>query len=147
MDMQATPRYARMRGVVPPTNTVTVLISRSGRTVTLHFEPPKPPVVKVHDSLGERDIAVELKRQDAVRFVAKHWPRETVDWVFMDPPYGDPAGAECLAALGGRDTARIGWLVHEGPPAAIEIPEGFSIERVLDFGDSRVTLLRGGLRP
>ncbi len=60
MDMQAVPRHNRMRGIIPPTNTADVLISREGRTVTLHFEPPKTPTAKVHDSLGERGLDLEL---------------------------------------------------------------------------------------
>jgi hypothetical protein len=61
MDLQATPRYARMRGVIPPVNTADVLISRDGRTVTIHFAPPNEPSVKVHDSLGERDLEVAME--------------------------------------------------------------------------------------
>jgi hypothetical protein len=61
MDLQAVPRYSRMRGVAPPVNTADVLISHDGRTVTLHFAPPEVPTVKVHDALGERDLPVELE--------------------------------------------------------------------------------------
>lgn len=60
MDMQATPRYARMRGVIPPVNTADLLISHEGRTVMLHFAPPGAPTAKVHDSLGERGLALAM---------------------------------------------------------------------------------------
>jgi hypothetical protein len=61
MDMQAVPRHARERGIVPPINTIQVLISKSGRTVTLTFAPPKIPTAKVHDTLGERELELKLE--------------------------------------------------------------------------------------
>ena len=89
--------------------------------------------------------AVQVRRSDARRFVETRWPEEPVQWVFLDPPYEGTAGADCLAALGSLDAAKIGVVAYEGPPREISAPGSLLCGRVLDFGDTRITLLRGGL--
>ena len=85
-----------------------------------------------------------LARSYAVDFVRRRWPDEDVHCCFLDPPYGDQAGASCLRELG-THARRLGRVLFEGPDEDVEIPAGLREERRLAFGDTRVTLLRGGL--
>jgi len=78
-----------------------------------------------------------------VDFVRRRWPAADVDYCFLDPPYGDPAGEDCLRELG--RARRLAWVIFEGPDEDMEIPAGLREERKLAFGDTRVTLFRGGL--
>ena len=79
-------------------------------------------------------------------FLSRPWPGAPPDGIFMDPPYGDPAGDEALVLLGRRLTeeGRPVWIVHEGDRAELALPGGLRMERVLHFGDTHVTLLQGG---
>ena len=97
--------------------------------------------------MREAGVDVTVIRRDALGFVREAWPAGPVEWVFLDPPYGDPAGADCLAALAQLRAGKIARVIFEGPGGAIAAPPGLSPERELDFGDTRITLLRGGLRP
>lgn len=89
MDLQARPRHARMRGVVPPVNTADVLIGHEGRTVILHFAPPDAPTAKVHDALGERAVDIKLEAAysggpDDALWIAEC--RVTWEQLGFDPP-------------------------------------------------------------
>ncbi len=61
IDIQAVPRHARERGVEPPVNTVQMLFSCRGRTVTLTFDPPKPPTASMHDALGDHERKMDVE--------------------------------------------------------------------------------------
>lgn len=93
MDTQAIPRHARERGVAPPINVAQVLISHEGRTVVLTFEPPKAPTAAVHDSLGEREFAVEMEHAYRGTAADSLWVVEArVSWDrlgFPSPAEGD----------------------------------------------------------
>jgi len=97
-------------------------------------------------SLGDAELAVSIHRQDALRFVEKRWPQGAVAWVFLDPPYGDEGGLACLEALGRLHAESLSWVAFEGP-ASLSIAAIGSLvpARSLDCGDTRVTLLKGGL--
>lgn len=88
------------------------------------------------------ELAVAWRRQEALRFIAREWPVPAPDGVFLDPPYGDPAGAAALAAIGGLGAAGPAWLAYESEDRELSLPAGLVSERVLRCGDSRVTLLR-----
>lgn len=61
IDTQAVERHARERGVAPPVNTADVLISREGRTVTIHLAPPAAPRASVHDAVGTRPLDIRIE--------------------------------------------------------------------------------------
>jgi 16S rRNA (guanine(966)-N(2))-methyltransferase RsmD len=96
--------------------------------------------------LREAGLDIQVVCADARRFVAEAWPAGPVDWVFLDPPYGDPAGQACLSALARLRGADLDWVIFEGA-AEQAAPAGLRLARVLDCGGSRVTLMRGGLAP
>ncbi len=95
--------------------------------------------------LREAGLVIDVIKRDAARFVRDDWPEGPIEWIFLDPPYGDTGGTDCLAAIGELDPARLGWVVWEGPgDETVDLP-ALVKERVLEFGDTRITLLRGGL--
>ncbi|MBM4118561.1 16S rRNA (guanine(966)-N(2))-methyltransferase RsmD [bacterium] len=88
------------------------------------------------------ELAVAWRRQEALRFIEREWPRPAPDGVFLDPPYGDPAGPAALAAIGRLGAERPVWLAYESADRELVAPPGLVCERALRCGDSRVTLLR-----
>ena len=98
-------------------------------------------------ALGVGEAEATLRREDARRFVQRHWPPGPVAWVFLDPPYGDPAGKSCLEALGDLDPALLGWVIWEGPAEDPPALPRLILARTLDFGDTKLTLWQGGIRP
>ncbi|MCB9514980.1 MAG: RsmD family RNA methyltransferase [Candidatus Krumholzibacteriia bacterium] len=90
------------------------------------------------------ELAMAVRRAEAVDFVRRQWPSPAPGLVFLDPPYGEPLGPALLAALAERRPARV---VYESEDRDVDAPAGLVIERVLRFGDTRVTLLRGGEAP
>lgn len=115
MDMQAVPRYDRMRGIIPPTNTADLLISHQGRTVTIHFEPPEPPSLSVHDSLGERPLRAKLEWAYSGSMEDPLWTCE-VRATWSDLGFPAPAGDDEWALNIYRDIrffsnwSFIGWM-------------------------------------
>jgi 16S rRNA (guanine966-N2)-methyltransferase len=90
------------------------------------------------------ELAIGVCRAEALTFLRRRWPSPPPGLVFLDPPYGEPLGPALLAALAARRPARI---VYESEDRDLDAPGGLVIERVLRFGDTRVTLLRGGEAP
>lgn len=95
-----------------------------------------------------RAAAPELElrgvRAEALRFIENDWPVHSLDGIFMDPPYGDPAGESALAALARLRAGDFQWLVFESEDRELAPPPGLATERILRFGDTRLTLLRSG---
>jgi len=97
--------------------------------------------------LREAGAAAAVHRADARRFVERQWPAGPVAWVFLDPPYDDPAGPACLAALAARHADGLGWVAYESRDAGLAAPPGLMRERVLRCGGTAVVLMRGGVTP
>jgi 16S rRNA (guanine966-N2)-methyltransferase len=97
--------------------------------------------------LREAGAVATTHRGDARRFVERSGPAGAVAWVFLDPPYDDPAGPACLAALAARHADRLGWVAYEGRGAGLDAPPGLTRERVLRCGGTVVILMRGGVTP
>ncbi len=95
---------------------------------------------------AEPDLLMKSHRSAVDLFLSRPWPGGPPDGIFMDPPYGDPAGGAALAMLGLRlaDEGRPVWIAHEGDRAELALPGELRLERVLHFGDTHVTLLQGG---
>ncbi|MCP4548995.1 MAG: 16S rRNA (guanine(966)-N(2))-methyltransferase RsmD [bacterium] len=100
----------------------------------------------LHDADGVALVAAEIHKQDALGFIRSCWPQGHVHLCFLDPPYGDPKGGECLIELGRLHGPRLGLIAFEGPDVDISIPQGLTEERRLICGETRVTLLKGGDR-
>ncbi|MFD0988352.1 16S rRNA (guanine(966)-N(2))-methyltransferase RsmD [Methyloligella solikamskensis] len=88
--------------------------------------------------------ASKIWRRDATRLgpVGTMTP---FDLVFLDPPYGKGLGEKALASL-----AEGGWLapdaiavLEEKSGLTLEIPCAFETLDERDYGDTRITLLRG----
>ncbi len=80
-------------------------------------------------------------------YLRNHWPEGGADLVLMDPPYGDEEGEKSLRLLAELHAAEVGVVAFESEGGReIAAPEGFSVRRTLSFGDSQVTLFRGGKR-
>jgi len=93
------------------------------------------------------ELEITVKRQEVLGFVTEAgggWPTRGVDLVFMDPPYDDPVGPAALAALARGRGDELGLVIYESGEAEPPPPPELEVERVLRFGDTRVTLLRGG---
>jgi 16S rRNA (guanine966-N2)-methyltransferase len=93
------------------------------------------------------ELAVGWRRQEVLRFIAAAWPLPGPDGVFLDPPYGDPAGEAALAAIAALPAGRPAWLAYESERRELAAPAGLLVERVLHCGDTQVTLLRTAPQP
>ena len=93
------------------------------------------------------ELELTLRREEAERFVAAHWPERAVAGVFLDPPYRDPVGERILALLAAKEAGAWDWIVYESEDRELAPPAGTAIGRVLRFGDTRITLLERGERP
>ncbi len=85
-----------------------------------------------------------LTRRDATRLGA--CPDAPFDLVFLDPPYGKGLGEQALVV------ARAGgWLVPDAlivweENAPVVPPEGFEVVDMRKYGDTHISLVRGGWR-
>jgi 16S rRNA (guanine966-N2)-methyltransferase len=96
--------------------------------------------------IRETGLEVKVYRRKAGSFISSHWPESPVRWTFLDPPYGDSAGLECLQALANLHGSGLGWVIFEGAESPDLKLSGLSRERVLEFGETCVTMYRGGLK-
>lgn len=88
------------------------------------------------------ELTVSWRRMEVLRFIGTAWPVPGPDGVFLDPPYGDPAGGAALTAIAQLGAGRPAWLAYESENREPALPPGLAVERVLHCGDTRVTLLR-----
>ena len=115
-----------------------VFVDRAPRSLAA-LEKNLAPLLREAPELG-----IAVRRQEVLRFIASGWPEDGADLVFMDPPYDDPVGPAALTALAGKHGASTGLVVYESGDVEAAPPPELETLRVLRFGDTRVTLLRGG---
>lgn len=94
------------------------------------------------DALGVAGIT-KVFRRDATRLGPAH-PNAPFSLVFCDPPYGKGLAEKALASAreGGWLQPDALVLVEESAEAEFTLPEGFSLQEVRDYGETKVIFAR-----
>ncbi|ODA67212.1 Ribosomal RNA small subunit methyltransferase D [Methyloligella halotolerans] len=97
------------------------------------------------EALGLTGVS-KIWRRDATR-LGPVGTMAPFDIIFLDPPYGRGLGEKSLASLeeGGWCAPDAIAVLEEKSGLALEIPPGFETLDERDYGDTRITLLRGSV--
>jgi len=91
------------------------------------------------------NLQTMLFKEKVRHYLRNHWPEGGAELVLMDPPYGDEEGLESLRLLARLHAAETGIVTFEsaGGPEP-DCPDGLARIRGLVYGDTRVTIYKGG---
>jgi len=93
----------------------------------------------------EQGLETRVFKEKVRYYLRNHWPEGGADLVLMDPPYGGDEGPKSLALLAELHAAETGILAYESAGGEeVPAPDGFEKLRCMAFGDSQVTIFRGG---